>query len=136
MDLLPRPKVQAAITNRHGHLLAEKLPLEVCVAVVFPGSMMMVFFSLTSILSVIGREFLEPGHDVVVQTILKVVHIARCGDVHWVDQDQSIANAALSHNAFNFIRDADDFIPLGGLHMQFFDICGGLSGDQLSHAVR
>ena len=133
VNLLPRPQMQAPIPYRHRDLLTKQLPLQVCITVVLSGAVVVVFFPLATVASVEGSQFFEPGHDVVVQPILQVVDITRGCDVHRIDQNKTIRNSTFSDHPFNVSGNADDFIALVGVDVQFFHVGGSSSGYKGAH---
>ena len=133
VNLLPRPQVQAPVAHRHRDLLTQQLSLEMGIPVVLPRAVVVVFLPLPTVAAVEGCQLLEPRHDVVVQTVLQVVNIARGGDVHRVDQNQTVHDAAFGDDPFDVSGDADDFIALLGVDVQFFHVGGGGSGDKGAH---
>ena len=53
--------------------------------------------------------------------------------MHRVHQDQAVSNATFSDHPFDVSGDADDFVALFGVDVQFFDIGGGGSGYKGPH---
>ena len=131
VNLFPRTEMQASVPNGHRDLLAQQLPFEVGITVVFSGPVVVVFFTVSSVAAVKGSQLFEPRHDVVVKAVFQIVDITRGGDVHWVDEHQAVMNAAFSHNPFDVSGDANDFVPFVGVDVQFFNIGRGGS----SHKV-
>lgn len=134
VNLLPSSQMELPVTNRHRDLLTKELSFQVGIAVVFSGSMMLVFIPILTVNSVKWSDLFYPLHDVVMQSMFEIVHVDRCGDVHRVDQHQTISNPALSNYAFDLACDAHDFVPVAGVHMNFFHVGGCLTRDELAHA--
>lgn len=134
MNLLPCSQMELPVSHGHRDLLAQQLTLEVSIAVVFTRSMMLVFFPLATIDTVERCYFFQPLHDVVVQPVFKIVHVTRSGDVHGIDQDQAVHNAALSNDAFHISCDAHDLVSVLGVHVHLFNVRGCLPGDEFTHA--
>src|SRR6185295_10546777 len=88
-DLLPRAEVELPLRDRDHDLPAHHLPFVVGVAVVLAGLVVVVALGAR----VVGGEPLEPLLVVLVQARLVVVDEDGRGDVHRVDQAQSLAHA-------------------------------------------
>jgi hypothetical protein len=87
-DLLPGAEIEATIGDRHHHFSPHDLPLEVCVAVVLAGAVVPVAPD-----RLVGGQFFQPVVVILVQAAFVVVDEHRRGDVHGVDQDQSLLYA-------------------------------------------
>ena len=67
-DLLPRAEIEPPLRHRHHHLAAHHLALEVRVAVVFPGAVVLVVRN-----RLVRRQALQPGQVIRMQAVFIVV---------------------------------------------------------------
>jgi hypothetical protein len=135
VNLFPWPQVQAPIGDGHGHLMSEQLALEVRISIVFPGSVVAVFGTISAIDTIGGCILFQPIHDVGMKSVFEIIHVDGGGDVHGVDQNQAIGDTRFPNDALNLIGNAADFIALRCIDVNFFGIGHGLTGYFASHAI-
>jgi hypothetical protein len=102
-NLLPRAEVEAALGDRHYHLAAHHLPLEMRIGVVLAGAIVPVLRN-----RFVGGELLQPLLVILVQAAFIVVDENGSGNVHRVDQNQSFLDAAFPKAGFHLAGDIDE----------------------------
>jgi len=107
-DTLPWPEIQISIRDSHNDLSAHDLPLQMRVSVVLPCQIVFVLAD-----RFMGCEFLQPFLIVLVKSGFVVVDKHGCGDVHCVDENQTLPDAAFPE-AFFYLRGNVDESPAGG----------------------
>jgi len=132
-DLLPRPEVQLAGGDRHDDLVVHEDRLQVRVAVVLAGAVVLVIGTL-------GREVLQPLPDVFPKPGLVIVHEDAGGDVHRAHQHHPLLDAARGHHRGHPVGDVDELALLLRLEMKILGLAlhrdHGASGIEPLHLPR
>ncbi len=116
---------EPALGDGQRHLVVHQQRLEVRVAVVLAGPVMLVVDGFAAVV-VLGREVLEPLPDVAVQAALVVVDEDARRDVHRADAPQPVLDAALVDDPLHRGRQMDELALLLGVERQVLGV--GLQG--------
>src|ERR1039458_4983161 len=115
-DLFPGAEVELAGRDRDYHLAAHHLALMMRVAVVLAGAIVMIPLGAW----VVRRQPFKPSLVIFVKAGLVVIDEDRGGDVHRINEAETLAHAAFLHRLFNFARDVHEIHPVGHLHGEIF----------------
>src|ERR1019366_593723 len=115
-DALGAAAVEFAGRDRDYHLAAHHLALMMRVAVVLAGAIVMIPLGAW----VVRRQPFKPSLVIFVKAGLVVIDEDRGGDVHRIDEAETLAHAAFLHRLFNFARDVHEVHPVGHLHGEIF----------------
>ena len=102
--------------------MSEELAFEVGIAIVLTRSMMTVFRAGAPIYTIGRGILLQPVHDVSMKAVFKVVDIDGGGDVHGVDQNQSIGHTGFTDDALDLISDAANLVALGRVDVDLIGV--------------
>lgn len=95
-ELFPCAKIKLAVCHRHDHFAPHHLALHVRVRVVFTGVVMTILID-----RFVGGEPFQPFFIIVVQPAFIVVDEDGGGDVHGIDEAESLADAAFTQTLFH-----------------------------------
>src|SRR5688572_29387577 len=116
-DLLPRPEVEAALGDRHDHLVVHQQVLQVGVAVVLAAAVVAVVAGVREqlprnvvrrLLPAQRRDFVQPLERVLVEAALVVVDPDRRGDVHRTDEHEALGYAGLVDGVLYVVGDPNE----------------------------
>ena len=122
MNLLPSTEMQSAILNRHCDLLPQQLAFQMSISVIFACSMMLIFWALDTVFTMIGRVFLQPFHYVLVKPSFEIVHVTGSCNVHRVNQHESINDIAFCNDSFNLFSNAQYLVTFLCMYRDFFNV--------------
>src|SRR4030095_4663767 len=127
-NLLPRPEIELAIGNRNHNFPTHDRSFKVGVRVVFGA--------VVAVLAVgfLGREFLQPDLEIVVQPAFIVVDENAGSDVHRVDQAQAFTDAAFTDGLRDIIGNVQELPALRHIEPELF--AKGFHGERLKQEAR
>ena len=113
IDLLPGTEVQLSVCHRNDHFVMYDQALKVRIAVGFARAMVPV------ILAERGQLF-EPLVDVLDETVLRIVDIDACRNMHGGHEDHALVDAAFRQRRLDLRGDVDVFAVLLRTERQIF----------------
>ena len=102
-NLFPRPEIQFAFGDRNDNFAAHDLTLQVCIGVVFAGTVVAI-----GVRRRVRRQFFQPQLIIVMKAGFIVVDEYRSRDVHGVDQTKTFGYAAPVNEFLDLWRDIDE----------------------------
>jgi len=102
-DLLPGAEVKFASSYGNYHFTAHDLPLHVSVGIVFASVVVAILVD-----RFVGSEFFKPCRVVAMESSFVVVYEHGSGDVHRIDKNEPLPDAAFMKALFDLSRDVDE----------------------------
>ncbi len=116
-DLLPGAEVKFASGYGNHHFAAHDLPFHVGVGIVFAAVVVPIL-----VYRLVGGELFEPCGVVAMESAFVVVNEHGSGDMHRVDKNEPLPNAAFMKTFFDLSRDVDEGYARWGIEPQLFSI--------------
>jgi len=116
-DLLPGAEVKFASGYGNHHFTAHDLPLHVGVGIVFAAVVVAILVD-----RIVGGELFEPCGVVAMESAFVVVNEHGSGDMHRVDKNEPLPNAAFMKAFFDLSRDVDEGCARWGVEPQLLSI--------------
>lgn len=99
-DLFPRAEIEFSLRDGDDHFAAHDLSFQVCVGVVLASAVVAVLCRWF-----MRREFLQPDIVVVQQSVLRIVDIDTCRNVHGIQQARIVTSALASLPNFGAVAE-------------------------------
>jgi hypothetical protein len=116
-DLFPRAEVKLAASNGYHNFTAHYLAFHMGISIVLACVIVAIVVD-----RLVWSELFEPNGIVAMEAVLIIIYENRGSDVHCVNKNESISDAALANAFINIRRDVDECYSGLGIEPQLFSI--------------